>query len=81
MTDPLVPARVPVVLASASPARLGLLRQALIDYFDRELVSAELHVPYARQALRGEIYNQCQVVGEEFLEDGIPHLEMLRPAG
>jgi len=31
VTDPLVPARVPVVLASASPARLGLLRQALIE--------------------------------------------------
>jgi GTP-binding protein HflX len=35
------------------------------------MVEEDLHVPYSRQQLRGEIFAACEVLGERYTEDGV----------
>lgn len=61
----------PAVLASAkNPADVARVRQAIIDFFDRDLIQTEIFVPYNRQSLRGAIYDSADVLGERFDETG-----------
>ncbi len=51
-------------------------------FFARDLVEGEVHVPYDRQQMRGEIFAGCEVLGESYDDDGVifrvrAHPEML----
>ena len=52
------------------PADVAFLRQFIIDYFEREMVDAELTVPYSAQARVPEIYESARVIEESFDEHG-----------
>jgi len=56
--------------SAKDPADVVRIRQAIIDFFDRALVDAELFVPYDRQQLRGAIFAVAEVLGETFDEQG-----------
>jgi len=47
------------------------LRQAIIDAFAADMVEREIRIPYDRQALRAEIFAECQVLEERYEEDGV----------
>jgi GTP-binding protein HflX len=59
-----------VLLSAHDPADVAALRQRLIDHFERSMADAELLVPYERQALIGQVYEQARVVSERFDEAG-----------
>ncbi len=47
------------------------VRQAIIDFFDRDLEQTEIFVPYSRQELRGVVYANAEVTAERFDEQGV----------
>jgi GTPase len=53
-----------VVMSAKDPADVARLHARLAAYFTRDLVEAELRVPWDRQQLRGEIFAACEVVDE-----------------
>ena len=58
------------VLSAHSHDDVTLLRQRIIDHFEKSMVDAELVIPYAQQALIAQIYENARVVSEEFDETG-----------
>lgn len=57
-------------LSAHRPADVASLRQFIIDYFEREMVDAELTVPYSAQSRVPEIYESARVLEESFDENG-----------
>ena len=55
----------------ALKSRVARVRQALIDFFDRDRIETEIFVPYDRQELRGVVFGNSQVMSERFDEQGI----------
>ena len=53
-----------LVMSGKDPADVARLHAALAAFFGRDLVEAELRVPWDRQQLRGEIFAACEVVEE-----------------
>ena len=60
-----------VVMSARRPDDVAHLRTRLVAFFSRDLVEEDLHVPYARQQLRGEIFAACEVLGERYTDDGV----------
>ena len=46
------------------------LHRAIVGYFRRDLVEAELFLPWSAQQLRGEIFATCEVLAERADEAG-----------
>jgi GTP-binding protein HflX len=46
------------------------LRDAIIAFFQRDLVEAELFLPWSAQNQRGEIFASCQVLEERANDEG-----------
>jgi GTP-binding protein HflX len=53
-----------IVMSAKNDADVARLRAALAEFFTRDLIEAELRVPWGRQQLRGEIFAACDVVEE-----------------
>jgi GTP-binding protein HflX len=60
-----------VVMSARRPEDVTHLRERLLAFFSRDMVEEDLHVPYSRQQLRGEIFAACEVLGERYTEDGV----------
>ena len=60
-----------VVMSARRPEDVAHLRARLVAFFAGEVVEEDLHVPYDRQALRGEIFEACEVLGERYTDDGV----------
>jgi GTPase len=59
-----------IVMSARRPDEVAALRQKLVDFFQQDLVEAEIFVPWSAQQLRGKIYSTCQVVNERSEDDG-----------
>jgi len=59
-----------IVMSARRTEEVARLRQHIIDFFQQDLVEAELFLPWAAQQLRGKIYSTCQVLGERSVDDG-----------
>jgi GTP-binding protein HflX len=64
-----------LVLSAHAPADVAALRAAINGFFDDAMVEAELVVPYAKQALIGEVYENARVLAEEYDDVGT-HLKL-----
>jgi GTP-binding protein HflX len=53
-----------LVLSARREGDVALLREAVIAFFRRDLVEAELFLPWSAQKLRGEIFAACEVLEE-----------------
>jgi GTPase len=60
-----------VIMSARRPEDVSDLRARLVAFFARDLVEEDLHVPYDRQQLRGEIFAACEVLGERYTDDGV----------
>jgi GTP-binding protein HflX len=54
----------------APPDDVARLREAIVAFFQQDLVEAELFLPWSAQQLRGEIFASCEVLEERADEDG-----------
>jgi GTP-binding protein HflX len=59
-----------VLLSAYDPNDVTSLRQRIITFFEEKMVEEDLVVPYAKQALLGEVYEHARVVGESYDESG-----------
>ena len=53
-----------VVMSARRPDDVAKLRQTIVTFFQKDLVEAELFLPWSAQQLRGGIYASCQVLEE-----------------
>jgi GTPase len=53
-----------LVLSAKRAADVGRLHAALEQFFQRDLVEAEVAIPWDRQQLRGEVFASCHVIEE-----------------
>ena len=60
-----------VVMSARRAADVAALREAIVAFFRRDLVEAELFLPWAAQKLRGEIFAACEVLEERADGDGV----------
>jgi GTP-binding protein HflX len=51
-------------MSARREADVARLREAIAAFFQRELVEAELFLPWSAQNLRGEIFASCKVLEE-----------------
>jgi GTP-binding protein HflX len=65
-------ARFPEALLVSAHASedVAALRQRLLDFFEEQMVEADLRIPYARQGLIAEVYESARVLSETFDEAG-----------
>ena len=59
-----------IVMSARRPDEVAKLRQTIVDFFQQDLVEAELFLPWTAQQLRGEIYANCQVLNERSENEG-----------
>jgi GTP-binding protein HflX len=59
-----------IVMSARRAADVARLRDTLRAFFERELVEAELFLPWAAQSLRGEIFASCKVLEERADAEG-----------
>ncbi|WP_024929233.1 GTPase HflX [Methylophilus sp. OH31] len=59
-----------IVMSARRPDEVAMLRQKIVDFFQQDLVEAELFLPWSAQQLRGKIYGTCQVLGERSEDEG-----------
>ncbi len=59
-----------ILVSAKSPQDVAMLRETLIAFFEAAMVEDELVLPYAKQSLLGEIYDNARVLSEEFDEGG-----------
>ncbi|WP_029146807.1 GTPase HflX [Methylophilus sp. 5] len=59
-----------IVMSARRPEEVAMLRQHIIDFFQQDLVEAEIFLPWSAQQLRGKIYSTCQVLNERSEEEG-----------
>ena len=53
-----------VVISARREDDVAKLREAIVAFFQRDLVEAELFLPWTAQNLRGEIFATCKVLEE-----------------
>lgn len=59
-----------VVMSARRPSEVAALRDAIVAFFQQDFVDAELFLPWSAQQLRGEIYENCEVLEERADEEG-----------
>jgi GTP-binding protein HflX len=57
-------------MSARRPEEVAKLRLAIIAFFQRDLVEAELLLPWSAQQLRKDIYANCEVLEERADEAG-----------
>ena len=59
-----------IVMSAHREGDIAKLHQAIAAFFERDLVDAELFLPWAAQKMRGEIFATCKVLEERADGDG-----------
>jgi len=59
-----------IVMSARRPENVGKLRQAIVAFFQRDLVEAELFLPWSAQQLRGAVFTTCEVLAERAEAEG-----------
>jgi GTP-binding protein HflX len=60
-----------LVLSAHDPKDMAELREAITAFFERSMVEEQLVVPYAKQALLGDVYANARVLSEDYDESGM----------
>jgi len=59
-----------VVMSARRPDDVAKLREAILAFFRKGLVEAELFLPWSEQKMRGEIFGTCEVLDERAGDEG-----------
>lgn len=59
-----------IVMSARRPDDVAKLRLKILEFFQQNLVEAELFLPWSAQQLRGAIYTNCQVLAEHSDNEG-----------
>ena len=53
-----------VVMSARRPDDVARLRQMIVSFFQKDLLEAELFLPWSAQQMRGEVFASCEVLEE-----------------
>ena len=59
-----------IVMSARRSGDVAKLREAIVAFFQRDHIEAELFLPWSAQQLRGEIFARCEVLEERADEEG-----------
>ena len=59
-----------IVMSAKREGDVATVRAAIVSFFQRSLVAAELFLPWAAQQLRGEVFSSCEVLDERADSEG-----------
>ena len=59
-----------ILLSAHDPGDIAALHETIVAFFEASMVEEDLVVPYSRQALLGEVYENARVVSEDYDEAG-----------
>ncbi|MFY9327323.1 MAG: GTPase HflX [Georgfuchsia sp.] len=59
-----------IVMSAKRPQDIARLHKTIVAFFQKDLVEAELFLPWTAQQLRGEIFARCEVLSERAEEEG-----------
>jgi len=59
-----------VVMSARRPEDVARLHGIIVAFFQKDLVEAELFLPWSAQQLRSQVYANCEVLGESANEEG-----------
>jgi GTP-binding protein HflX len=59
-----------IFLSARDPVDVQALRLTIIEFFESAMAEEELVIPYDKQRLVGEVYEEARVVSEEYDEQG-----------
>jgi len=59
-----------IVMSARRPEDVAKLHQAIVAFFQRDLVEAELFLPWSAQQLRGAVFATCEVLAERAEAEG-----------
>jgi GTP-binding protein HflX len=60
-----------IVMSARREGDIARLREAIVAFFERDLVEAELFLPWSANKLRGEIFATCKVLEERADAEGV----------
>ena len=60
-----------MVMSAVHKPDIAKLRAAIAAFFQRDLVAAELFLPWSAQQLRGELFASCEVLEEHAQDEGV----------
>ncbi len=55
-----------ILLSAKSPADVAALRENIIEFFEAAMVEEQIVLPYAKQGLLGDVYENARVLSEEY---------------
>jgi 50S ribosomal subunit-associated GTPase HflX len=55
-----------IVVSAQSPEDVAMLRETIIAFFGAAIMEDELMLPYAKQSLLAEVYDNARVLSEEY---------------
>jgi GTP-binding protein HflX len=55
-----------ILLTAKSPEDVAVLRETIVEFFEAAMVEDEFVLPYAKQALLGEVYENARVLSEDY---------------
>jgi GTP-binding protein HflX len=59
-----------IVMSARRPDDVAKLHRAIVAFFQRDLVEAELFLPWSAQQLRADIFARCEVLEERADDEG-----------
>jgi GTP-binding protein HflX len=59
-----------IVMSARNPDDVAKLHQAIMAFFQQDLIEVELFLPWSAQQLRGEIFARCEVLDERADDEG-----------
>jgi GTP-binding protein HflX len=59
-----------IVISAINEADVAQLHQAIVSFFQQQLIESEIFLPWSAQELRGDIYASCEVLEERADADG-----------
>jgi len=59
-----------IVMSARRAGDVALLREAIVEFFQKDQVEAELFLPWSAQQQRGQIFARCEVLEERADEEG-----------
>lgn len=69
-----------VIMSAFDRREVAALRERIVSFFEGEMVEGALFVPWAKQRLIADVYEEARVVGEEYGEDGTTYRVRAHPA-
>ena len=55
-----------ILLSTKSPEDVAALRKAIITFFEAAMVDDQIVLPYAKQGLLGDVYDNARVLSEDY---------------